>query len=243
MNPELSAFAKDAVKFVKAFYTPIAHSAPHIYISALPFTPSKSLVSRCFTSDFPRTLQVQRGRMHNWPNIVNVLEDHMKQVTSVAFSPNGKHIASGSDDCTVRVWDAESGQVVSGPFKWHTNQVNSAVFSPDGKHMVCSSGYQIIQMGDTYPSKVVTEAFERHKTPLASTASTDLCDNHWKQNNGWIYCNNHGLLFWVPPSHRTGLWRPRNTLVIDKHSTRLELSQFVYGMAWAQCWKYQTSST
>jgi WD40 repeat protein len=38
-------------------------------------------------------------------------------VTSVAFSLDGMRIASGSDDCTVRVWDAATGDAVAGPFR------------------------------------------------------------------------------------------------------------------------------
>jgi WD40 repeat protein len=170
-------------------------------------------------------------------------EGHTSMVTSVAFSPDGKHIVSGSGDQTVQVWDAESGQVVSGPFEGHTDGVTSVAFSPDGKHILSGSGDQTIHMWGAYPSKVVPVAFESHTISLRSTASSDFCDNDWKLNNGWIYCKNHEFLFWVPPSYRTGLWRPRNTLVIGKYSTRLELSQFFCGMAWAQCWKYQTSST
>jgi WD40 repeat protein len=63
-------------------------------------------------------------------------------VNSVAFSQDGKHIVSGSSDNTIRVWDADTGNVVSG----HTNSVHSQVtpqscvrhsvagpFSQDGK--------------------------------------------------------------------------------------------------------------
>jgi WD40 repeat protein len=41
-------------------------------------------------------------------------------VSSVAFSPDGKRIASGSSDKSIRVWDAETGEMVSGPFEGHT---------------------------------------------------------------------------------------------------------------------------
>jgi WD40 repeat protein len=38
-----------------------------------------------------------------------MLEGHMRSVNSVAFSHNGRRLASGSDDETVRIWDAETG--------------------------------------------------------------------------------------------------------------------------------------
>ena len=45
----------------------------------------------------------------------NILVGHTRGVTSVAFSQDGKHIASGSYDRTVRIWDAETGDAVTGP--------------------------------------------------------------------------------------------------------------------------------
>ena len=54
---------------------------------------------------------------------------------SVAFSPDGKRIVSGSEDQTVRVWDAETGEVVLGPLQSHSSPVYSVAFSPDGKRI------------------------------------------------------------------------------------------------------------
>ena len=55
-------------------------------------------------------------------------------MTSVAFSPEGKRLASGSGDSTVRVWDATSGQELA-TFRGHTGHVWSVAFSPDGKRL------------------------------------------------------------------------------------------------------------
>ena len=41
------------------------------------------------------------------------LTGHSRLVTSVTYSPDGKHIASGSRDKTVKVWDAATGEEVS----------------------------------------------------------------------------------------------------------------------------------
>ena len=40
------------------------------------------------------------------------LTGHSNYVTSVAYSPDGKHIVSGSRDNTVKIWDAQSGEEV-----------------------------------------------------------------------------------------------------------------------------------
>ena len=53
------------------------------------------------------------------------------RVTSVAFSLDGKHVASGSSDRTVRVWDVENGQPIGAPLTGHTEYVRSVAFSPN----------------------------------------------------------------------------------------------------------------
>jgi hypothetical protein len=49
---ELAAFLADAKQFVEAFQIPILKSAPHIYLSALPFAPHRSMVSKYFCLNF-----------------------------------------------------------------------------------------------------------------------------------------------------------------------------------------------
>ena len=60
-------------------------------------------------------------------------------VTSVAFSPDGKRIVSGSRDTTVRLWDADTGQQIGQPMTRHRDVVRSVAFSPDGKRIVSGS--------------------------------------------------------------------------------------------------------
>ena len=61
------------------------------------------------------------------------LEDRFDPVNSVAFSPDGKLVASGSDDNTIRFWDTATGRQRGKPLEGHSSPVRSVAFSPDGK--------------------------------------------------------------------------------------------------------------
>ena len=58
---------------------------------------------------------------------------------TVAFSPNGQHIVSGSRDCTIRIWDAKTGNAVVRPLEGHTDWVNSVAYSPNGRYIASGS--------------------------------------------------------------------------------------------------------
>ena len=71
--------------------------------------------------------------------VAGPLTGHTYWVNSVAFSPDGQHIVSGSSDRTIRVWNAVTGETSAGPFTGHTHPVSSVAFSPDGQHIVSGS--------------------------------------------------------------------------------------------------------
>ena len=61
--------------------------------------------------------------------MLQTLEGHTDSVTSVAFSPDGKQIVSGSWDETVRRWDAATGQQLLPALEGKTEEVGSLVLS------------------------------------------------------------------------------------------------------------------
>jgi WD40 repeat protein len=156
------AWATDAGKFIATFGSAISQSAPHIYLSAVPFAPKESIISKLFLPEFSKTLSLRTGKATNWPAIQNVLEQHTDAIFSVAFSQDGKRIVSGSGDKMIRVWDAETGNVVSGPFEGHTSYVSSVAFSQDGKHIVSGSNDKTIWIWGAEMGNVISGPFEGH---------------------------------------------------------------------------------
>ncbi|KAJ7675403.1 hypothetical protein B0H14DRAFT_3178029, partial [Mycena olivaceomarginata] len=109
----IEVFLRDAQKFVSVFAPAIAQSAPHIYISAVPLAPKQSAVRANYVSWFPRLLRYSAP--DSWMSLEQILRGHDGSVSSVAFSPDGQRIVSGSGDKTVRIWDAATGAAIGEP--------------------------------------------------------------------------------------------------------------------------------
>ena len=165
-----TSFITHTHKFVTAFASVISQSAPHLYLSALPFAPESCKLSKRYLPEFPRLLRMKTGKLMTWPAIQNVLLGHTDWVWSVAFSSDGKRIVSGSRDCTIRVWNADSGEVISGPFEGHTEWVSSVAFSPDGKHIVSGSGDDTIYVWDADSGEVISGPLKSHTSMVSSVA-------------------------------------------------------------------------
>jgi len=91
-------------------------------------------------------------------------------VTSIAFSHGGKRVVSGSNDDTVCIWDAETGQTISGPCEGHTRIIASVAFYYDGKRVVSGSYDKTVHIWDAETDQIVSGPFEGHTNPITSVA-------------------------------------------------------------------------
>ncbi|KAJ5711005.1 hypothetical protein N7488_005161 [Penicillium malachiteum] len=114
-------------------------------------------------------------------------------VLSVACSQNGQWIASGSDDSTVKLWDASTGVELQ-TLEGHGGLVNSVAFSPNGRYLASGCDDHTIKLWDIaagtklqslegHRDSVLSVAFSQNGQWLAS-GSQDMTVKLWNSNTG-----------------------------------------------------------
>ncbi|KAJ2919842.1 hypothetical protein MD484_g626, partial [Candolleomyces efflorescens] len=173
-DSEIMGYLEDTLKFLDAFSGVMAQSLPHIYISALPFAPTNSKVAQRFRHLFPRLVRIEKSKFTEWPRVVFEVDEHEETVNCAAFSCDGRFIVSGSNDMTVRVWDSETGDLISGPMEEHDNFVGTVAFSRDGRYIASGSDDCTIRIWDTESGDLIAGPLKGHENVVkAVTFSND----------------------------------------------------------------------
>ncbi|KAF9230838.1 hypothetical protein BU15DRAFT_83124 [Melanogaster broomeanus] len=88
-------------------------------------------------------------------------EGHTRPIFAVAYSPNGKQIATGSDDGLITIWDSKKGNILL-QLQGHTKSVEAVSFSRNGSRLVSGSGDHTLCIWDTATGETVGDKWEAH---------------------------------------------------------------------------------
>ena len=111
--------------------------------------PAISFVSGC-SKRSPPDLSGSAGT--NLPLLV--LKGHTRDVNRIAFSPDGKHIATASLDHSVKLWNAGTGREMV-TFTGHLNKVWPVAFSPDGTRVASAGSDMAVRVWDAASAREV----------------------------------------------------------------------------------------
>jgi WD40 repeat protein len=96
--------------------------------------------------------------------------DSFTGVRSVAFSPDGRTLASSTPENTIRLWDVRTHKQLGAPLTGHSSSIYSVAFSPDGRKLVSSSDDKTIRLWDARTHKSIGESVEGHNGAVGSVA-------------------------------------------------------------------------
>ncbi|KAK6983901.1 WD40 repeat-like protein [Favolaschia claudopus] len=150
-DQDLAFFAADGLRFIRTFFEPMSESAPHIYISALPFCPTRSPLRAQYHEQFPNTFST-----------------HHAAVGAIVAMPNGKQVASASADQTVLISDLATGAAVCHPLRGHHGAVWALDVSRDGLRLVSGSSDQHLIMWDCVNARQILPPFGDHSGAIWS---------------------------------------------------------------------------
>ena len=186
------------------------------------------MIRELFRGEEPRWLKLKPAVEKKWSACLATLAGHSGNVNSVTFSPDGQWLATGSDDSTVKVWDAATGALQS-MLEGHSDWVKSVTFSPDGQWLATGSNDGMVKIWDWnaatgalqstlegYSGIINSVAFSPDGRRLAS-GSGDRTVKGWDAITGALQSTLEGHGDWV----RSVAFSPDGNYIITDKGTLL----------------------
>ena len=151
-----------------------------------------------------------------------ILEGHTKTINQVAFSPDGKLIATCSNDRTIGLWEAQSGDLI----QWlsgHQARVNRVAFSTDSSRLVSGADDNTIRLWDSENGDLLE--------------TLELGDENWRVDFLDILDDNESVIYRISkyPSpyigfiHEQALWNTRSGESLEIGGGDISITQLAKG--------------
>ncbi|KIL61551.1 hypothetical protein M378DRAFT_52585, partial [Amanita muscaria Koide BX008] len=149
---DLHQLLSDALRFIGKFYDIIKRSALHAYYSALPFTPSNSLLYHRYIKDAVDNLCSIEGGPEQWDALVaNMSHEAEERVDTIKFSLDSTLFVSCSERRS-KIWDAVTGMPIS-TITGNATGVTALALSRDCSRLACGFKDGTVELWGTSPTK------------------------------------------------------------------------------------------
>jgi WD40 repeat protein len=144
---------------------------------------------------------------------------HDDFVTGIDYSPDGRHVATVSNDGTARIWDADTGDAFTAPLR-HDGVVLTGRFSADGQRFVTASRDKTARVWEAATGQALTEPIQQVHAVLSANISADgrrvvtISDT----DHGWLWdvrvLQPLTILKWLPVKPQFARFSPDGRLLV-----------------------------
>ena len=112
-------------------------------------------------ADWDGNIQLWQQKANQKQKLVNTIKAHDNTVSQIKYSPDGKLIASAAWDKTIKLWNAETGELID-TLTGHKNGVNTIAFSPDGQTLISGGEDKTIKIWNISDKAKLVKTIQGH---------------------------------------------------------------------------------